>query len=147
MELTSMDISAAGMRVQRLRMDQIAANLANIDTTSAREELGRTPEGESYVRHIPYRRKQVIMVQGAGGAPEGRVVEDPSDFRAEREAGHPHAVPGLAGLKDAGTVYFPNVDPMVETIDMIAASRAYEANVTAMEVEKAMAQSGLRILG
>jgi flagellar basal-body rod protein FlgC len=147
MELTSMDVSAAGMRVQRLRMDQIAQNVANVDTTSTGHVLARTPEGESYLRHVPYRRKTVAIALGPGGAPVGRVAQDPSDFRAEHQPGHPHAVPASPGLEDAGTVYYPNVNPMTEMVDMIAASRAYEANVTALEVEKAMAQSGLRILG
>ena len=138
MDLTSIEISAAGMRAQRARMDLIAANLANVDTTSARVEGSR---------HVPYRRRMAVLLEGAGGAPQPRVVEDRSDFRAEFQPGHPHAVPMDSGEKDAGTVYFPNVNPMVEMVDMIAASRAYEANLTAVEVAKAMNQSALRILG
>ena len=138
MDLTSIEISAAGMRAQRLRMDLIAANLANVDTTSARVEGGR---------HVPYRRKMAVLLEGAGGVPVARIVEDRSDFRAEIQPGHPHAVPAGTGEKDAGTVYFPNVNPMVEMVDMMAASRAYEANLTAVEVAKAMNQSALRILG
>jgi flagellar basal-body rod protein FlgC len=137
--MDSMDISAAGMRAQRVRMDLIATNLANVDTTSARTEIRRTPEGDSQVRHIPYRRQVALMLQGAGGAPVARVVEDRSDFRREQQPGHPHA--------EDGVVSYPNVNSMVEMVDMIAASRAYEANLTAVEVAKAMNQSALRILG
>ena len=125
------EISAAGMRAQRARMDLIAANLANVDTTSVRIEAGN---------HVPFRRKLAVLVEGANGLPSVRVVEDRSEFRAERQPGHPHA-------SAAGMVLFPNVDPMVETVDLMAASRAYEANLTAAEVAKSMHQSALRILG
>jgi flagellar basal-body rod protein FlgC len=135
MDLTSMDLSAAGLRAQRARMDLIAANIANADTTSVRVEGGR---------HVPYRRRFALLLEGADGAPVVKVQEDRSAFRAEQQPGHPHAVPTGA---DAGMVYFPNVNTMAETLDMIAASRAYEANLTAVEVAKAMNQSALRILG
>jgi flagellar basal-body rod protein FlgC len=129
--MDSMEISAAGLRAQRARMDLIAANLANVDTTSVRIEGGR---------HEPFRRKLAVVLQGADGLPRTTAVEDRTPFRAERQPGHPHAEAG-------GTVLFPNVDPMVEMTDLMAASRAYEANLTAVEVAKAMHQSSLRILG
>jgi flagellar basal-body rod protein FlgC len=132
--MDSLEISAAGMRAQRARMEVIAANLANVDTTSARTERR---DGE--LRHVPYRRRIAVLLEGANGLPAVKVIEDRSEFRSEHQPGHPHAA--------GGTVLFPNVDPMVETMDMLAASRAYEANVTAAEVAKAMQQSALRILG
>ena len=141
MDLSAMDLSAAGLRAQRARMTLIAANLANVDTTSAREETVRGEDGETYTRHLPYRRQIAVLVQGPGGAPSVRVTEDASEFRAEHQPDHPHAVPG------EGTVYYPNVSTLAETVDLIAASRAYEANLTAMEVAKSMHQSALRILG
>jgi len=147
MDLSAMDLSAAGLRAQRARMTLIATNLANVDTTSARQESVIGADGQSYVRHTPYRRQIAVLVEGPGGAPSVRVTEDASDLRAERRPEHPHAVPAASGEPDAGTVYFPNVNPMVETVDLIAASRAYEANVTAMEVTKSMHQVALRILG
>jgi flagellar basal-body rod protein FlgC len=124
MDLTAIDISVAGLRAQRQRMDLIAMNLANADTTGA----------------VPYRRQIATMTAGAGGLPVVTVTEDPSEFRVEQRPGHPHAAAD-------GSVRFSNVDPMVETVDLIAASRAYEANVTAMEVTKSMHQVALRILG
>lgn len=133
--MDSLEISAAGLRVQRARMDVIAANLANGDTTSARTEMR---DGE--VRHVPFRRRVAVILAGANGLPSVKVVEDRSEFRAEHQPGHPHAAPD-------GTVLFPNVNPMTETVEMMAASRAYEANLTAAEVAKAMHQSTLRILG
>ena len=131
MDLTSLDLSAAGMRAQRARMDRIAANLANVDTTSVRVEGGR---------HVPYRRQFAVLMEGRDGAPVARMEEDRSAFRTEHQPGHPHAGPD-------GMVQFPNVDPMVEMVELMAASRAYEANLTAAEVAKAMNQSALRILG
>lgn len=133
--MDSMEISAAGLRAQRARMDLIAANLANVDTTSVRTELR---DGE--VRHVPFRRRMAVLLQGPNGLPAVKIVEDRSEFRAEHQPGHPHAAA-------AGTVLFPNVNPLVEMTDLMAASRAYEANLTAVEVAKAMHQSTLRILG
>lgn len=111
--MTAIDISVAGMMAQRRRMDVVARNLANVDTTGAE----------------PYRRQIATVTAGAGGLPVVTVTEDLSEFRVE------------------GGVRYSNVDPMVETVDLIAASRAYEANLTAVEVAKAMNQSALRILG
>ena len=102
MDFGSIDISAAGMRVQRQRMDLIAANLANVDTVG--------PE--------PVRRQESAIVPGPGGMPSLRVTRSASA-----------------------------VDPMVEMIDLMSASRAYEANLAAVEVAKSMHQSALRILG
>jgi flagellar basal-body rod protein FlgC len=136
--MDSIEMSTAGMRAQRARMDLIAANVANVDTTSVRVEGGR---------HVPYRRRFALLLEGPGGAPVVQVREDRSEFRSEFQPGHPHAVPAGAGERNGGTVYFPNVNLTAETVDMIAASRAYEANLTAVEVAKAMNQSALRILG
>ncbi|HLY09716.1 MAG TPA: flagellar basal body rod protein FlgC [Planctomycetota bacterium] len=140
MDLSSIEISAAGLRVQRGRMDVIATNLANVDTTSARSETLRSEDGTVTVRHIPYRRQVATIVLGAGGLPSLRVADDDAAVRTESQPGHPHAAAD-------GTVAFPNVNPMVETVDLLAASRAYEANLTAVEVAKSMHQSALRILG
>ena len=133
--MDSIEISAAGMRAQRARMDLIAANLANVDTTSVRTEVR---DGE--VRHVPFRRQLAVLLEGPNGLPVVKTVEDRSEFRAEHQPGHPHA-------SASGTVLYPNVDPMVEMTELMAASRAYEANLAAAEVAKAMAQSALRILG
>jgi flagellar basal-body rod protein FlgC len=153
MNVSSIDISAAGMRAQRLRMDLIAANLANVETTSASQEVRRTADGQTVTRHVPYRRKMAVFMQAAAGGrgrlpgvPLAKVVEDAAPFRPEHQPGHPHAVPAASGEKDAGTVYFPNVHPILETVDMISASRAYEANLSAVDMHKGMAAAALRIL-
>jgi flagellar basal-body rod protein FlgC len=154
MDIRAIDISASGMRAQRIRMDLIANNLANADTTSAGTEVRRGADGQAYVRHVPYRRRLALFTQG--GAAKGnrmfgvtvqKVVEDVSPFRAEQQPDHPHAVPASSGAKDAGFVYFPNVHPIIETVDMMAASRAYEANLAALDSFKSMTASSLRVLG
>jgi flagellar basal-body rod protein FlgC len=150
---SAIDISASGMRAQRLRMELIANNLANVETTSARQETVRGADGGSWVRHEPYRRKLAVFrhgVETAGGRAPGvslpLVVDDASPFRLEHHPGHPHAVPADSGAEDAGFLRLPNVHPILEMVDMVAASRAYEANLTAVDTAKTMAASALRIL-
>ena len=153
MELTSFDISASGMRAQRLRMDLISNNLANVDTTSSRRVTETAPDGSLWVRHQPYRRQMAVFMQGhvakgdrVFGVSTPAVVQDGGPLRAEYEPGHPHAVPALSGEADRGTVYYPNVNPMIEMVDMMAASRAYEANVSAIDAAKGMNSASMRIL-
>jgi flagellar basal-body rod protein FlgC len=153
MNVSAIDISASGMRAQRLRMDLVANNLANVDTTSARRETHRTSDGTPYLRHVPYARKLAVFTTDPSGRTLGgvpvmvpRVVDDAAPFRAEHNPTHPHAVPAESGAKDAGMVYHPNVHPIAEMVDMIAASRAYEANVSAVDTAKSMSAAALRIL-
>lgn len=135
--MTAIEISASGLAAQRLKMNVIANNFANIDITNARSYVEN-----GVTKYEPYRRKQVIFEAGIDGEGLGvstpRVVDDMSKFREEYRPGHPHAVDGV--------VLMPNVDPMLEMVDMIAASRAYEANVTAIETAKAMGTASMRIL-
>ena len=134
-------VSASGLRAQRLRMDVIAANLANAQST-------RTPEGG------PYRRRDVVlaaapeggtfdeMLGAAGGAGGGvevsRIVEDDAPPQLVFDPGHPDA--------DAnGYVAMPNVNVITEMVDMMAATRAYEANVAAMNATKRVLEAALEI--
>ncbi len=134
-------ISASGLRAQRLRLDVIAANLANAQST-------RTPEGG------PYRRRDVVLqaVPGAesfddllapGGAAASavevaRIVDDTRPPRLVFDPGHPDA--------DAqGFVAMPNVNVVSEMVDMMAASRAYEANVAALNATKRVLEAALEI--
>lgn len=130
----ALDISSSALKAQRTRLDTIAANLANLSTT-------RNADGKAE----PYRRRFAVFAPGRpedASAPGVRVsgIElDRSDFRRAYEPGHPDA--------DAeGYVRYPNVDLAVETVNAMEASRAYEANVTAMEVTKAMINSTLRLI-
>lgn len=143
--LSAMNISASGMSAQRMRLDVAAENLANVSTT-------RTQNGE------PYRRKVVVFEErpqsgfmrvlkkraGIGsdaigaGVQVGALVEDERDFKLVYDPAHPDA-------NEDGYVLMPNVDPLKETVDSMAATRSYEANITAFNALKTMAQKGLEI--
>jgi len=160
---TSIKISASGLRGQRTKMDVVARNLANAETT-------RTADG------TPYRRQRAIFEQvlgdkvrssssmttsndgrlsrthpahmtSAGGMSRNeaggiesqvQVAADSSDFRVVYDPGHPDADEG-------GYVLMPNVIPISEMVDMITASRAYEANVSAVQTAKNMFNDALKI--
>lgn len=136
--LTSMDISTSGLTAQRMRMDVISENIANATTT-------RTATGE------PYRRR-VAVVQSQQGSPfssyynqaigqgviVSNIVEDDSAFKLEYDPDHPDA-------DENGYVRLPNVDEVKEIIDMMSATRSFEANVTAINATKMMAMKALEI--
>lgn len=138
----AIDISGSGLSAERLRMDVTAENLANAQTT-------RGPNGG------PYQRKQVVLQTaqpdgfraqlagamgsvpgiGAGQTPGGvqaaAIVTDTSPPRQVYDPGNPDA-------NAQGYVLMPNVNPVTEMVDLIASSRSYEANVTAMQTAKTM---------
>jgi len=146
---TSINIAATGLTAERLRADVIANNMANASTT-------RTPEGG------PFRRSRVVMRPRAerpvwrspflpqpldSGVGKGvRVAEIQKDYAAEPrlvyDPTHPDAI--KTGPR-AGYVEMPNVDIVTEMVDMIAASRAYEANASIIEGAKSMFQKALEI--
>lgn len=122
----SMGVAASGMAVERFRMDVTAGNLANAGTEGSRP-------GERPV----YRQMTVVE-----GGPEGpRVVgtEDYADGVREEN------LPGHAGADARGMVWVTNVNPVTEMVDMMGATRAYEANVKAFNAAKGMAKSALEI--
>lgn len=140
--LSSMDISTSGLTAQRLRMDTIAQNIASATVT-------RTANGG------PYRRRFVTMAQGAGdtfglalnnalsqtgglGVRVQTIEEDPSPFKLDYNPDHPDA-------NEDGYVEMPNVETVREMVDMMAAYRAYEANITALNTYKNMAMQALQI--
>ncbi|SDF51175.1 flagellar basal-body rod protein FlgC [Thermoanaerobacter thermohydrosulfuricus] len=140
---SSMDISTSGLTAERLRMDIIAQNIANVNTT-------RTVQGG------PYRRKLVVLkeiqpdsfesiLDKVKGKYSGKGVEvvqiaedDQTPLREVYDPGHPDA-------DQNGYVEYPNVNIVSEMVDMISATRAYEANVTAFNASKAMFQKSLEI--
>jgi flagellar basal-body rod protein FlgC len=133
----TLDISASGLQAQRTRMDTIAANIANLNTT-------RNANGEA----VPYRRRFAVFspnlaARGEGkdrpGVHVGKIKQDPSPFQKRFQPGHPDAGPD-------GMVLYPNIDLSVEFVNALEASRAYEANVTTMEVTKSMMNATLRLL-
>ncbi|AOQ23426.1 Flagellar basal-body rod protein FlgC [Moorella thermoacetica] len=140
--LPALAISASGLTAERLRLDIIANNLANINTT-------RTPRGGPYRREVPVfaERLQEAMGQLPGrlssrapgaGVEVAAIVEDNSPPRLVYDPSHPDA--------DAnGYVHLPNINIVNEMVDMITASRAYEANVTVLNAAKTMTLKALEI--
>ena len=144
----ALNVSATGLTAERLRMDVTAENLANAQTT-------RGADGQ------PYRRKEVVLSEvqsggfgaqlakavGAGSASGSQpggvevsgITQDQTPGKLVYDPGHPDA--------DAkGYVRMPNVDTVAEMVDLISASRAYEANVTAMNSAKQMFSKTLDLL-
>jgi flagellar basal-body rod protein FlgC len=139
---SAMDISSSALTAERTRMNLISSNLANANST-------RTPEGG------PYKRKDAVFAatppgsfgaalqQASGrartpGVEVVQIVEDQNPPRLQFDPSHPDA--------DAqGYVAMPNVNVVEEMADMIAATRAYEANVTATQAAKSMAMKTLEI--
>ena len=138
-----LNISASALTAGRMKMDIISSNIANATTTR-----GKLVKGE----WIPYRRKMVEVEQngavpfsqflknevGANGVKVTRIAEDQTPFQPVYDPSHPDA------NKD-GYVMMPNVDITKEMVDLMSASRAYEANVTAFNVGKAMSLKALDI--
>jgi len=131
----ALDMGASGLKAQRIRLDTIAQNIANINTT-------RNARGEK----VPYKRRFVILAPGAdrGSSKPGVHVEaiksdEQKPYQKRFEPGHPDA--------DAdGYVLYPNIDPTIEFVNALEASRSYEANVNMMDVTKAMLNASLRLL-
>ncbi|MEW6658359.1 MAG: flagellar basal body rod protein FlgC [Thermodesulfobacteriota bacterium] len=132
----AMDLSASGLTAQRQRLDVIAENLANINTT-------RTAEGG------PYKRKSVIMEATPAedfdsflGSPEKvevvQITEDSKKPISEYDPSHPDA-------DQNGMVLYPDINPVSEMVHLMLASRAYEANVAVLRTGKSMAQKALEI--
>lgn len=137
---SSFDISASGMTAERLRYDTIAQNLANIDTT-------RSADGTPYVRKtVMFQEKQnmdfdsLLMTtigQVGNGVKVTSIVEDTSTaMKKVYDPSHPDA-------DDDGYVLYPNINTITEMTNLIDASRAYEANVTAFNGSKSMVMTAL----
>jgi flagellar basal-body rod protein FlgC len=142
----ALDISASGLTAERLRMDTIANNLANANTT-------RTAAGG------PYRRQEVVLraanagpsipgvasggfsldLAGGGGVEVAAIATDQTPFKQVYDPGNPDA-------DKRGYVLMPNVNSVTEMTDMITATRAYEANVTAINAFKGEASRALDVL-
>jgi flagellar basal-body rod protein FlgC len=142
------DISASGLYAQRLRMEVIANNIANSLTTNS-SEIVEEIDGTFYTRYVPFRRKEVIFQVGIDESGLGvscpKVIDDMAPFKKEYKPSHPHAVKNPKD-PDFGYVLYPNIDPLIEQVDMFTATRAYEANLAAIEALKSMVGSSLRIL-
>jgi flagellar basal-body rod protein FlgC len=151
------DISASGLTAQRLRMDLIANNIANINTTRTGE---LTPAGNP----IPYSRQvatfvprpqetsfvnilgETISRRNLGNGVQVAGITDALDpFRMEYNPLSPDAAKEAEPGTPIGYVRYPNVNIVTEMVDLISAARAYEANVTVLNVSKSMASKALEI--
>ncbi|ACG77339.1 flagellar basal-body rod protein FlgC [Phenylobacterium zucineum HLK1] len=125
-------IAASALRAQQARMRIIAENLANANSTA------KVPGGDPYRRQAPV--FEPTRVAGAAqGVRMSRVEPDQSAFRMEYDPGHPSA-------DDRGYVKLPNVNSLVEAMDMREAQRAYEANLNVIETARAMETRTLDLL-
>ncbi len=134
----ALDISTSGLVAQRVRLDTIAANIAAADVTRARTDAGG--------RAVPYRRQYPLFeaaLDRAGRARGVRVAAIAEDRSPFRKGEYNPASPDAA---DDGHVYYPNVDLATEYVNAMEATRAYEANVTAMEATKSMLSATLRLI-
>ena len=124
-------VAASALRAQQARMRIIAENLANADSTS------KTPGGDPYRRQAPV--FEPTKVAGGQGVRMSKVEPDQTEFRQEYEPGNPSA--------DAkGYVKLPNVNSLIEAMDMREAQRAYEANLNVIETSRAMQMRTLDLL-
>ena len=131
--MSSLKIAASGLHAQNARMRVIAENIANADSA------GKSPTEEPYRRRIP--TFKAVMDEEAGGkVPQiGRLAFDQSDFSSRYEPGHPAA-------DEKGYVKYPNVNSLIETMDMREAQRTYEANLNVVTVTRQMLGSTINIL-
>ena len=124
-------IAASGLRAQQARMRIIAENLANANSTA------RTPDGDPYRRQISVFKPE--MIDGGQGVRMAKVELDQKDFKTAYNPSHPAA-------NAEGYVKMPNVDPLIEALDLREAQRAYEANLNVIETARSMEMRTLELL-
>ena len=127
----AMAVAASALKAQSSRMRIIAENIANAESTA------RTPGGDPYRRQVPV--FEARNVDGATGVALAEVRPDDGDFKLEYDPSHPAA-------NADGYVLRPNVDTLVESMDMREAQRAYEANLNVIETARAMETRTLDLL-
>lgn len=135
----ALDISTSALVAQRVRLNAISGNLANISTTH--DERGQARPYQA--RYVVFEADQGVGAYGAPGVRVQRVGIDTSEPLWKYEPGHPDAV--KEGPK-RGYVAYPNINMMTELTNAMEAARAYEANLGAMEISKDLEQQTLRIL-
>lgn len=130
---SSMRISADALRAQGTRLRVISENLANSEST------GQTPEDLPYRRRVVTFQNVLDRTMGGDTVRIGSIEEDPSNFSRRYEPGHPSA-------DEEGYVLFPNVNSLVEMMDMRQAQRSYEANLNVIESARSMISRTLELL-
>lgn len=129
-----MDVNASALGAQRLRLDLIASNIANANST-------RTPEGGPYRRKVPVFAENLRTAEGniaLSGVRVLAITDDQSPFRSVYDPSHPDA-------NADGYVLYPNVNVVNEMVNLMEAGRAYEANVTAFNLSKEVFKAALSI--
>lgn len=142
----AINTSASALTAQRLRMDVVSSNIANAQTTRA--TVNKNGEYE------PYRRKMVVLEpqdknfksflsqatnnHPGSGVRVSRITEDKEPFKIVFNPTHPDA-------DEAGYVQLPNVDPLKEMVDLMSATRSFEANITTLNASKSMLMKALEI--
>ena len=124
-------VSASGLSAERLRMDTISSNIANVQTT-------RGEDGEAYKRKIAVFQENLDKEMGLRGVKAVAIVEDETPLQEVYDPSHPDA-------DENGYVTMPNVNILTEMADMIAASRSYEANTGTLNASKTMFMKALEI--
>ncbi|SHH83541.1 flagellar basal body rod protein FlgC [Clostridium grantii] len=135
----SMEISSSGLSVERMRLDTVSSNIANASTT-------KTEDGEVYRKKtVTFKEKFKNQVDEMGkssvvssGVEINKIEESTDEYKIVYEPTHPDA-------DENGFVTYPNVDLLQEMVDMMSATRAYEANVTAFNASKSMLLKALEI--
>lgn len=143
-----LNTSASALTAQRLRMDVISSNIANAETTRA--TMNEAGEYEPYQRKMVVFQEQNQNFQSflhkaaqknrteSSGVKVTRIVEDEEPFKLEFNPTHPDA-------DENGYVRLPNVDPLKEMVDLMSATRSYEANITSLNATKSMLLKALEI--
>lgn len=140
---SSFSISASGLTAERLRLDLISNNIANINTSGRPDDPANPP----YKRKIPVFSQVLEKIEGdqagragfkGAGIKVSRIMEDSNPPRLVYDPSHPHA-------DTKGYVAYPNINIVNEMVNMITATRSYEANVTALNAAKDIALKAIEI--
>ncbi|HKT54317.1 MAG TPA: flagellar basal body rod protein FlgC [Caulobacteraceae bacterium] len=127
-----LSVAASALQAEQSRMRVIAENMANADSVS------KTPGGDPYRRQVPVFSPKALP-GGVQGVAMTQVTPDTTPFRTQYQPGHPAA-------DDKGYVKLPNVDPLMEAMDMQAAQRAYQANLSVIDAAKDMRTNLINLL-
>lgn len=140
--ISALDISTSALVAQRIRLDTVSSNLANL-TSMSRDENGEMQPYQA--RFVIFQTDDNLQTkQGAIGVKVASIETERLEPNYRYDPNHPYAV--KSGPKK-GYVAYPNINMTAEMVDALVATRAYEANLGAMELSKNMAQQSLRILG
>ncbi|ASF39458.1 flagellar basal body rod protein FlgC [Halobacillus halophilus] len=146
----AMNTSASGLTAQRLRMDVVSSNVANANSTRAelneegewepyrRKMVVFEPEDKSFKSHLENASRLSTQSESSQGVKASKIAEDETPFKQVFNPDHPDA-------NSEGYVQTPNVDPLQEMVDMMSATRSYEANVTSLNASKNMLMKALEI--